>query len=159
MKVQQWQRCRLQRCNNDGVATRNAAVAAARARSDGAVAALAVALLELAAMALLGFVATLCGAMQRCWSSQRWCWCSSPRCCATARWSSLRRCATLSELATALCSALKARCSAVQRCQSSLQRCATTLELAAALCSAAGVAALRRYAMYVVVRVAAPGDV
>jgi hypothetical protein len=76
-KVQRWQCCRLQRCNNDGnVVTCNvttamalqratllllrhygATVATARTRSDGAVAALVAALLllllELAAMALL----------------------------------------------------------------------------------------------------------
>jgi hypothetical protein len=42
-KVQRWQRCRLQRCNSNGGATRNAAV----------IAALLLLLLELAAMVLL----------------------------------------------------------------------------------------------------------
>jgi hypothetical protein len=42
-KVQRWQRCRLQRCNSDGGATRNTDV----------VAALLLLLLELTTMALL----------------------------------------------------------------------------------------------------------
>jgi len=59
-KVQRWQRCRLQRCNSNGGATRNAAVIAARARSDGVAAALTAALLRPYS------VAAMAGSLRRC---------------------------------------------------------------------------------------------
>jgi hypothetical protein len=62
----------------------SAPVAAAKARSDGAIAALAAALLELAAALCSaagarsdGAAGAHSGAVQRCWSSQQWrCWSS-----------------------------------------------------------------------------------
>jgi len=109
----------LQRNNSDGVATLQqrwrcnaqhcycygAIVAAARARSDGAVATLAAALLELAAMALLQLW------LRRCWSSQRWRCCNSG-CGATGARSDgvvAAPAAALLELAAALFSAAGAR--------------------------------------------------